>query len=64
MPKSSEDIEEQIKNAIDAYRHAENPKISDIARKFQIPYYRLRRRFQGLRSRLQKQLVNYTLNKH
>ena len=64
MPKSSKETEIQIQNAIDAYRHAENPKMTTIAREFQVPYASLRRRLQGVPSRSQHKPVNYTLNKH
>ena len=64
MPKSSKEIEDRIQNAVNAYKHAENPKITNIAREFQVPYASLRRRVQGVPSRLQQKPVNYTLNKH
>ena len=43
MPPSKS-IEIQTQKAIDAYRHAEKPKITQIAREFNVPYPRLRRR--------------------
>ena len=64
MPKSSKEIEDRIQNAVNAYKHAETPKITNIAREFQVPYASLRRRVQGVPSRLQQKPVNYTLNKH
>ena len=38
MPKSSKEIEDRIQNAVNAYKHAENPKITNIACEFQVPY--------------------------
>ena len=64
MPKSSKETEMQIQNAINAYRHAENPKMTTIACEFQVPYASLRQCLQGVPSRSQHKPVNYTLNKH
>lgn len=63
MPPSKS-IEIQIQKAIDAYRHAEKAKITQIAREFDVPYPRLRRRLQGIKSKQETSPVNYKLDKH
>lgn len=64
MPKACIQTEDRIQDAVVAYRHAQNPKISDIAREFDVDYQCLRRRLKGVPSKFQTTPINYTLNKH
>ncbi|OJJ79660.1 uncharacterized protein ASPGLDRAFT_954472 [Aspergillus glaucus CBS 516.65] len=54
MPKACVQTEHQLQDAIVAYKHAQNPKISDIAREFHVDYQCLRQRLKGVPSRFQK----------
>jgi len=44
-------IENRIQRALDATKREKNPNLSEIARKFDVPYQRLRRRVKGGASR-------------
>lgn len=64
MPKACIQTEDRIQDAVVAYRHAQNPKISDIAREFDVDYQCLRQCLKGVPSKFQTTPINYTLNKH
>lgn len=64
MPKASRETEDRIQKAVVAFQHSQNPKISDIAHQFKVPYQSLRRRLKGIPSKFQTQPVNYILTKH
>lgn len=53
MPKASRKTENQIQKAVVAYRHAQNPKVSDIAHQFNVSYLSLRRRLKWVPSKFE-----------
>ena len=64
MPPPSKYIEIQIQEAIDAYGYTEEPKITKIAREFNVPYSSLCHWLQGIKSKQETSSVNYKLDKH
>ena len=64
MVESTHEIEIRIQNAINAYQHDRNQKVTKIAREFQVPYQRLLRRLHRIPSKLDHQPVNKTLDEH
>lgn len=61
MPKSYHEIEGRISKACSAYSDRENAKISELAREFDVPYYRLRNRITGRQSRTARPVRNKNL---
>lgn len=55
MASSYNNIEEKIQKAVDAYKRDESAKIAFYARKFNVPYSRLRGRIQGRQTKLRNQ---------
>jgi hypothetical protein len=47
MPKNTQDLEDRIEIALQAYAKMEKPKIAKLAREFDVPYQLLRGRVQG-----------------
>ncbi|KAI2716302.1 transcriptional regulator family: Centromere protein B, DNA-binding region [Penicillium roqueforti] len=50
MPKNTQDLEDRIEIALQAYAKMEKPKIAKLAREFDVPYQLLRGRVQGRKS--------------
>ena len=55
MASKYQDEENRISMALEVYRRDKNRKISALAREFAVPYHRLRRRAQGLSSKIGNQ---------
>ena len=62
MPNTYQDIEVLIQNAIEAMKHEKNPKIAHFARRFNVPYHRLRSRWKGINSRSTRPPTNRLLS--
>jgi hypothetical protein len=63
MPKKSDEAENRIQEALQAYHDRGKPKISSVAREFGVDYQRLLRRVHGRPSRSGRQGVNNCLDK-
>ena len=51
MPKKFDEIEGRVQEALRAYHDRGKPKMTTLAREFDIPYQRLKRRVRGRKSR-------------
>lgn len=63
MPKKFDKIENRIWEALRAYHDRGKPKIMNLAREFDVPYYRLLRRVRGRNSRLARTGTNNCLDR-
>jgi hypothetical protein len=62
MPKKSDEAEDRLREALEAYSDRDKPKIKPIAREFGVDYQRLHRRVRGGTSRSARQVPNKALN--
>lgn len=62
MPDTYKTIENRIQDALSALRSQENPKIASTAREFDVPYHRLRARWNGRLSRSARAPANRVLD--
>ena len=62
MADSYHEVEDRIDDAINALNDAEYPNIARIAREFDVPEQRLRRRFKGVQNKIQCGGRNKKLN--
>ena len=62
MPEDNATIENRIQDALDALSNQEKPNISKTARDYHVPYQRLRYRWQGRPSLLQRHPTHRLLN--
>ena len=57
-----EDVEQCIQNALDSIDDDEKPNLSALSREFVVPYDRLRQRYRGRQSRMDRPRPNQRLN--
>jgi hypothetical protein len=62
MPFSSQNPEDRIATAISTYGERDNPKMSNWAPEFDVPYYTLRGRINGRKSKAGHPGANKALN--
>ena len=62
MAKSNQKIESRIQDAIDAKEANPNLSITSLARDFDVPYHRLRRRLLGQKSLFDRKPTNRRLD--
>jgi hypothetical protein len=55
MPHTNKEIEELIEKALEKLHHQSRPNISKVAREFDVPYQRLRSRYQGKKSLFERE---------